>query len=431
MLYCPESCRVSPAVSIPGPEGENLVKKLLLLALLTVPVRAAASGPGAINMVFNTSARAAGMGETGVAVPWGGDTDHWANPALLAFRPGIQYRSFESRLARGLADDIFLYDKEMTFGARGVTVLLARGPLDGNYLDLGIQESTIEDQDQFDSFHAHAQTKSWGVGVDAVRAAEEILGWREGRFSRWVSVAGGITWHDFQDHLADSRFIQDDSGSGPGSGTSRSMGYLVRVTPYDGTRSLEARDDCAMGVRLSLAYGGSVLNRTDEFISRPEPGFQPFPRLYVSGWGLNAEVGFTRGLHEQRRGSVTGFFLTVIDPVFSFTRTYQNIEPGTVYDGEAETWRYEHDTSDVRDEKYHGWEMGFANIYFMRRGRVEVMSGEVDGETRGGGWNLQAGRYGGFRKDWATVPQTQGLPTVRRKTWTIWVDPVAIVDTLF
>lgn len=406
------------------------MKKVFLLVLILFPCRVDASGAGAINMQFNTSARAAGMGQTGVAVPWGMDTNHWANPALLAFRSGVHYRSFESQLARGLADDIFLYDKEMTFGAKGVTVLLARGPLDGNYLDLGIQQAIDANQQDLGEFHAYARTKSWGVGVDVVQLAEQVLGWPEGRFSRYVSVAGGVTWHDFEDQLVFDPLLHDSWGSGSGDGTAKSLGYALRVTPYDGTRSTEMHDDCPMGVRVSLAYGASVQNKTEDFIYHLNAAEgDPFPRQYVSGWGLNAEVAFTAGMHQKWQGTPTGFFLAVLDPLLSFTRTTQNIEPGYIYEDGA--WRYEHDTSDLRDENSRGWELGVANIYFLRRGHVEALYGDIDGDTRGGGWNIQAGRFGGFRKDWAVVPQATGLPTVRRKTWTVRVDPVEIVGTLF
>ncbi|PIV81327.1 hypothetical protein COW53_05010, partial [bacterium CG17_big_fil_post_rev_8_21_14_2_50_64_8] len=286
------------------------MKKLCLLVLLLIPCRSGALGAGAINMVFNTSARAAGMGDTGVAVPWGLDADHWANPALLAFRPGVHYRSIESQLARG--------------------------PLDGNYLEMGIQQAIDENQQELGDFHAFARTKSWGVGVDVVQVAEEILGWREGRFSRYVSLAGWMTWHDFEDQLVFDPLLQDSGGSGSGDGTAKSMGYAVRVTPYDGARGTEMPDNCPMGVRVSLAYGASVQNKTQDFIFHSgEPTGDPFPRQYVSGGGLNAEVAFTAGMHEKWQGTPTGFFLAVFDPLISFTRTAQNIEPGFVYEDGA------------------------------------------------------------------------------------------------
>ncbi len=89
---------------------------VLLLCLIPV-ITQAGSGAGAINMSFNTSTRAAGMGDAGVAVAWDSDTNHRANPVLLAFRQGVHYISFESKLAAGLADDIYLTNEELTFGA--------------------------------------------------------------------------------------------------------------------------------------------------------------------------------------------------------------------------------------------------------------------------------------------------------------------------
>ncbi len=63
---------------------------LILLVICALPLPAlAASGAGAINMSLNTSVRANAMGHAGVAVTWDQDTNHWANSALLAFRPGL------------------------------------------------------------------------------------------------------------------------------------------------------------------------------------------------------------------------------------------------------------------------------------------------------------------------------------------------------
>jgi len=115
----------------------------LILSFLLLPVVAhAAYGAGAISLQFNTSARDAGMGNTGVATVWGGDVNVWANPAMLAFRPGLRYGTMHSKLAEGFAENIYIDKKELTFGAYGVGLLFADGPIDHVHLDLGEQTGT-------------------------------------------------------------------------------------------------------------------------------------------------------------------------------------------------------------------------------------------------------------------------------------------------
>jgi len=53
---------------------------------------------------------------------------------------------------------------------------------------------------------------------------------------------------------------------------------------------------------------------------------------------------------------------------------------------------------------------------------------DINGDTTGYGINLQVGRLVGFRLDHARVPQARGLPNVFRDNWSVWVDPIAIMN---
>ena len=97
-----------------------------------------------------------------------------------------------------------------------------------------------------------------------------------------------------------------------------------------------------------------------------------------------------------------------INPLVSLGKSEQWIEPGFVWDIHKEEYVYERDTSGRFDEKNEGWELGIGNVFYIRRGHRTENIGEfwaIDGDTEGWGLNLQAGRYGGFRFDQATVPQ--------------------------
>ncbi len=400
----------------------------LILFCLIPAVAQAASGAGAINMTFNTSARAAGMGDAGVAVAWDTETNHWANPALLAFRPGIHYRSFESKLAEGLADDIFLTNEELTFGAYGVTLLLAKGPVEGNYLDMGVQEGTDENGMSTGTFQSYMKSESIGLGVESVEILERILNKQPGTWTRYVSFAGGISWHDFMDQLAPSGSLQDGVG-GTAEGSATSMGYVLRLTPLEMTRGGGILDNGLFGLSVGGSYGASILNKTDEFIRHVDVDqSDPFPRAYISGWAANAQLTLADDMRLKLNEIGFGFLGDMINPLVSFTKAEQLIDPGYSWNTDTDKYEYGHDTSGLRDKKNRGWELGLMNIFFIREGNILVEYGDIEGPTEGGGWKIQAGRFGGFRKDWATVPQATGLPTVDRKTWSIWLNPLEIVN---
>jgi len=400
---------------------------LILICMLPVVAHA---GSGAINMTFNTSARAEGMGSSGVAVAWDTDTNHWANPALLAFRPGFHYTSFESQLAVGLADDMRITNEELSFGAYGVTFLLAKGPVDGNFLDMGIQEGMDENGQSTGEFQSYMKSESMGVGADLIAVFEHLSGKPSGAWTRHLSLAGGVTWHEFMDHLAPDDMIQDGFG-GAAEGSAMSMGLVARVTPVDLSRGAGILGNGLLGFNISGSYGYSILNKSDDFIIHVDADQgDPFPRTYLSGWGANAQLTLADDMREKLNDVGFGFLGDMINPLVSITKTEQLNEPGFIWNEDNYDYEYGHDTSGEREEKGRGWEVGLMNILYYRGGHVLVEYGDIDGETEGGGWKIQAGRFGGFRKDWAEVPQAQGLPNVRRESWSVWVDALAIFSAI-
>ena len=406
-----------------------MLKKVSILILVClIPVMAQASpGGGAINMTFNTSARAAGMGDTGVAVAWDSDTNHWANPALLAFRPGVHYLSFDSQLAVGLADDIFLTNEELTLGAYGITLLLAKGPVDGNFLDMGNQIGVDENGMVTDEFQSYMKSESIGLGVETVEILERILKKRSGIWSRYVAFAVGATWHDFEEVLAPSGSLHDGDG-GAGEGTAMSMGYILRVTPVNMTSGAGVGQNGVLGLSVSGSYGSSILNKTDDYIQHFDVDqSDPFPRAYLSGWGVNFQLTLADDMRKNMNDSGFGILGDMVNPLFSITKSKQVIDPGFSWNAEEGNYVYGHDTSGLFEEKNEGYEIGVMNIFFIRSGQIVIDYGDIDGETEGGGWKIQAGKFGGFRKDWATVPQARGLAEVRRETWSVWVNPLEII----
>lgn len=397
----------------------------VLIIFCVSPVMAQ-PGAGAISHQFNTSARAEGLGGAGVALPWDGNPGHWANPALLAYRTGIQYIDFRSELAVGLADDIVLTNQELTLGWYGVGLLIAQGPVDGLHLDMGDQIATNENGEPTGSFNSYMKTESWGLGIDAVRLLEAVLDKPMGSWTRYASLSGGWTWKDFHDQLAPDNVLQDGvNASGSGSTTDR--GFMIAATPLNLGHAGDSLADEAVGIILGASFGMSVLDKTDEFIVHVDADqADPFPTRYLTGWSLRLAVPWAEAQRARMNASGWGMLGDMLDPFFSMTYSSQLIEPGFVWDENQNDYAYEHDTSGQYDQKGHGWEVGFANIIYLRKGRNEVAYGDIDGETTGWGINLQAGKFGGFRYDVATVPQAKGLPSVDRRSWSLWFDPVEL-----
>ncbi len=404
----------------------KIISVVFVLVLLTFS--SVCFGAGAINMSFNTSARFDAMGGAGVAAPWGTDTNHWANPALLAFRPGLNYLKFRSELAAGLADDIVITNEELTLGNYGVTFLLARGPVEGNYLDLGTQRGTDENGVPTGTFNPHMQTESWGVGVDVVRLLDHMHNHGDKSWSRYATFALGFTRHSFEDELAPDNALQDRIG-GSASGTSSDKGFVLRVTPVRIDDPAGWNNNGFIGLTAGAAFGYSLKSDTDEFIVHVDSDQgDPFPRAYVKGWSVHLSLPLAPNFRDRPTTGLERLITHAIDPFFSFTFSEQLIEPGYLWDPDQGSYIYEHDTSGVRKESGDGWEIGVANIFFLRRGHVEAEYGQIDGNTAGWGINLQAGKMGGFRYDHARVPQATGLPDVTRDGWSIWVCPREIFN---
>ncbi|MBK7189464.1 MAG: hypothetical protein IPH86_12470 [bacterium] len=391
-----------------------------LLLLSTHALAAGGTGAGAISLQFNTSARAAGMGDTGVATIWGGDTNVWANPAMLAFRPGLRYGTMHSQLAVGLANDIFIDKKELTFGIPGAGLLFADGPIDHVYLDMGEQTGTDEGGNPTGTFSSYMKSQSWGL---AVGAADLLHHLKIADIGGWVDVAGGMVWKDYEDKLADDSIIQDAVGGGTASASARDHGWVARVTPLNTLARAADAGEAQFGFLVEASYARAKLNDTDEWIVHVDADQRdPMPIMNVSGWALHGELQAGPRLFE----SASDRLRDTIMPLVAVTYTQQTIVPGYRWTGTE--YIYDRDDSGDFDEENWGWEISLLNMLHLRRGHVEALYGDIDGDTEGWGLSLQAGRYAGFRYDKATVPQAQGLPTVDREGWQFWVDVLAVAS---
>ena len=395
---------------------------LISLSILTADMAAAGSGAGAIIYSFNTSARFEGMGSAGVGAPWGGATNHWANPAQLAYRQGIHCEWARSELAEGLADDIVFTNNELIIGYSGISVIWGQWPASGLYLDMGEQQATDENGAPRGFFSSYMKSSSYGIALDVVQVLDLILSRTGNRgLYRYVSFSYGYVKKDFEDQLSNDSVIQDPQGGGYATAKTYDKGWVVRISPLN---TLDT--DGTLGLLLGGAYGESTLNGGDEVILHVgSDQSDPLPRAHLNGWSLHGEIALGK---EHWRSSLSGFLAGLYDtlnPIFSFTYASHENVPGYVWDSDQEDYVSGKDYS--QDETGEGWELGLANIFFLRKGHFTALYGDIEDDTSGWGINLQLKKEFGVRFDTASVPQAKGLPKVDRYSWSFWVDPIAIL----
>jgi hypothetical protein len=363
-----------------------------------------------------------------VGLAWDANSNHWANPALLAFRPGIQYLDFSSNPFEGPYEDILLTSEELTLGAYGVTFLFGTGPVDGVFLDMGEEQGTDENGESTGTIHTYMKSQHWGIGVDFVQLAEIIMGKEEGTWIPNVTLAGGYVRKDFEGDLG---VVHDVHGSGGGYGTGQASdwGLLLKWTPYHIGLEKGLKDGGTVGLEAGIALGYSVLNSTDQFIHHISADYSvPFPTMHVFGGSLRLALPVIESKREQWNAKGLGILGDVVNPLFSFTLALQKIQPGFVWDAAQQEYTYEWDTSGDLDNNGYGLEVGLANIFYYRYGYKTASYANVEGPTNGFGVNLQAGRMGGVRYDWSSFSEDEGVSNVTSRTWSFWVDPLAFLE---
>lgn len=402
-----------------------LTTTVLILSCLATAA-AAVPGAGAIALEFNTSVRAEGMGGAGGAVPWGGDVNVWSNPALLAWRPGVRYERMETHLVPDLADDIWLRNDHLTLGGNGYGLLFANRPMHALRLDMGVQQETDDMGNPTGEFTSWMAAEQWGFGL-SLRALMALV--NPGGLDRLpgdLDIAGGLVWRRFEDHLMDDAALQGGTG-GSASAESRDLGLVVRGTLFDTVGRGGLRD--LGGLRLSASGGWSKLNSTETFLMHVDVDqSDPMPTQHVVSLGLRLETGFPPALRDHLEARGHDWLIEALTPFLSLTWGWQDQDPGIAWNDDAAEFEYRHDDNDAHDRTGSGWELGLANVFFLRRGHVEDW-GSIDGDTEGWGVQLPFGRWGGLRYDHAELPQAVGLDDVERESFSLWVDVFALLES--
>jgi len=400
---------------------------LLILLYPLAPARAQnpEAESGAQSLLIDPSVRSSAMGRSSNAVFWGSGTNYWSNPALLAFRRGVEYEWGRTQLVPDLADHVFFTTKRLTLGAWGLGFLMAGRPVSkvgGLRLDYGVSYATDVDGNVLGSFTSYEETQSFAVGANLLEFAEQALkmGGRDiPTLNRYGDVAVG--WSEKKTHVflapAD---VTLDRVAGEGYVTTHDSGILVRLTPYDGLDHvgfLPGLDRLA-AARFDVSYGGSTQNYNNATIAYVDPDqADPIARIQIKGWAARAALDAPKWRKERIRSDRFGWFLDLLTPLFSAGVTSSRqlpLIPDAASGGLRAGTRIENS----------GWEITVANVYSFRGGKIDDPAGRIQGHTSGWGIGLHLKDVAGFSYDKATIPQSVYLRPVHRKALTFHFNPI-------
>ena len=310
-----------------------LAAALAFLAAAPAPARAVGSEAGAISLTFLPSARGEAMGS--LSVTEANDyAARWSNPGGLAFADRSLVGSMFSQLVPGLADDVYyLYG-----GYVMPTKSLGTFQFDVTYLSYGKSQAVSEDQQDLGEFSSYELSPSASIGF---------------RFLKNLGV--GLTVKYVRIDLAPEDLLQDQSGSGSGTGNSWAfdLGALYRTE------------------RLRAGAVVSNLGPDITFIDAEQS--DPLPRTLRGGVAYD----FMRSELAEVRGGV-------------------EIEQSMV------NWD--------RDPVYHlGAEFVYNRMFALRAGYLNDNDGAVKGISAGFGFS-----YDRISFEYANVPQAESLDRPHR-----------------
>jgi len=335
----------------------NLLAALLGLSMLigsALPALAG-SGAGAIVLSFPTGARFNAMGEAGSALAQDA-ASNWYNPGGLAFmdrRAGSNSQLMYSKLAPGLADDIRLIWGSYASGFQGGGYGFSM-----TYLDMGEQIATDEQGVEKGTFRSYEFVVQ---GAMAFKITEDL------------GVGLGAKY--FRDKLADDEDLQDRAG-GSGQSYGVDLGLLYKFRPWNVNLSL---------VASNLGFGNEIKHVDEDQAD-------PMPRKITTG--AATAPSFLQG---ENFGAI--FVVDYQMPLYKWDE-----------DNEEYGWGFEKDQEEIG----FGAEVSIVNVFAPRVGWKKARYGDIDGLTWGFGFDLMTVLEQDFQIDFASVPQAQGLDSVKR-----------------
>jgi len=273
------------------------IRPALLLAFLVAAPTLARMNPaaaqGASSTRLNPSVRAAGMGGASSAVAWSNDVNGWANPALLGYASGFQYRWSNTRLLPGFVPDWWFQTDRASYGWGGI--------------GLAVESHTLSYGEQTDSQGRlvepteHVRPLSGGISLArALEAAASPRGGAAPRFTQYADVGVG---------LSRKRIRLRNWPGGDAETDANDFGVLVRVTPLPKPEAGRPSVD--------LTYGFAALNYNDA--SLPGTGlFSSYvPHQYRHGVAGRVDIPLPQGAAASLERRLGRWIAAGMDPLLS------------------------------------------------------------------------------------------------------------------
>lgn len=393
-----------------------MTRNVIIAACLLLAVSAGAGTvtlpqAGATMLKYDPSVRSAGMGWAAGSVHWGGVPGAWSNPGLMAFHEGARYT--ESLTAFGIGESEFdLHDQAASLGADGFGFEYARSPLEGTALRTNTLATAPDGSVLDEPWWERAERV--GAGLSLFRTFERLQGGEPG-LSRHFDVSVGYTRTEYLMQAGSLEQGDDSTFRQPVA----SLGGLAVVTPLNTIGPTWASGPLG-GVRVSLAYGYSLLNDTDAYLGGDDvdPG-DPFPRMYASGYSAHLETGFPPSWRRGFERLGLGFLADTLTPLVGFGYSEQRFLAGITERRTGGGYEYGQDLERELGVG-RGWELTAAGVWSLRSGRYEDPYGEI--ETSGSSLHVRLNGLGGVRWDRASTSRVGDLPDVEHEAWSVWLD---------
>jgi hypothetical protein len=360
-----------------------------LCALLGILIAARADAQG--SLVLDPSVISAGMGGASSAVPWTAEPNYWANPALLGYYDGVRWQWGRTQLIPDLSENVHFTTNRVTLGYGGLGIESAGSPVGGLRLDFGSSFGTDPSGNPTGPIEAFENTEALGFGVSVANLASSILalsGSELPEIVRHFDVALGYANKRTEVELA------------PGfseSTTAHDRGVLLRGQVGG------AVGPGGTGVRFDASYSRAELSYDQQINS---------PRMNRDGVALRFAVE-----HPLASASTGTWFhrslMQAMQPVVALGYAYDNEEVAPGFFGGYTV-------------KHHGAELTMLNVLSLRFGHVQDRTGGIDGATFGFGVALPIGDFAGARYDFAQYPESSDLKDLRRHSFSIFVNPLAM-----
>ena len=178
------------------------------------------------------------------------------------------------------------------------------------------------------------------------------------------------------------------------------------------------------GVRLDVSFAKATQNKKDAYLLYPaEAAADPVPRVRKTGWGMRASLGSSSWVHQTLVGWDLACLEPSLQPMLSLGLAVDRSQLSAGFPGQREVTK-------GRSITTLGVELSAGRILTLRGGRIDDPDGDIIGYTYGVGLGIEIGKAGGFRWDFADIPQARELDRVHRNSLSLFFDPLETFSLL-